>query len=843
MHVSRFLALAIVGAIILATAAAQPSPAQRAAALLANMTLTDKVNMLHGVGRSGYTGTTAANPALNIPALQLNDGRNGFRPQDGSPTQTAFPCQLSVVATWDKQLFNEFGAAMGAEFAGKGANVMLAPMLILARVPQGGRTFESCGEDPELCGAFAAAHVAGVQSNRGIVANADDFVLNNAEVDRQSISAIADERTRFEIYYRGYAGAIAGGVSSFMCSYNRVNGTYACENGVTLGDLKSPAGLNFTGWVLSDWGGTHSTVAAALAGLDMEMPGADFFGDALVAAVQQGLVPMAVIDDKVLRILTPMFAAGMFDPPFCPPSQCNEDTNVTSPAHTALARHIGGAGAVLAKNANNALPLSSSAIKSLVVVGDDADVSPYCCGAGSGGLSPPYVVSPLQGIITRAGAGVSVKYFPTPPMATALTQWFSAGRGDHFLDFQCNLCPAGPDAYVALRVEAYGAAVPFGGSVELALFYNGATQSNLIALSDFAPPPGYAYVRPLAYALPLNYSGGDETAVLELWTGKDTPNGAPPLSHVDFFTLATAASRAEAVAANYTKVADVARVFVNASLPDFSAIAAAAAAADAAIVCASVASSEGADRADLNMSAVDDATIAAVAAAQPRTIVSLNVPGAVIMPWAAAAAAIVINWYPGQEMGNALADVLFGDVNPSGRLPLTFPVANADTPLQTAEQYPGVNGTQNYTERLEVGYRWFDAAGVAPLFAFGHGLSYTSFAYAALQVSPSRGGAADSVAVAVNVTNSGGVAGREVVQLYVAFPASAGEPPAQLRGFEVVDLAPGATATVSFTLAPRDLSVWDTAAYAWAPAAGAFGILVGASSRDIRVNGTYTLTP
>ena len=266
-----------------------------------------------------------------------------------------------------------------------------------------------------------------------------------------------------------------------------MNGTYSCENPVTLGDLKSPAGLNFSGWVLSDWGGVHSTVPSALAGLDMEMPGGFFFGSALAAAVQSGAVPAAVLDDKVLRILTPMFALGVMDAPPC--AGCSQDANVSTPAHTALAREIGAAATVLLRNNAGALPIDP-AVRSIVVIGDDGDAAPDCCGAGSGGLDPPYIVSPLAGIRARAAPSVNVTYLPSPAVPRALTQFYDPVRGDHFLDFVCTECPA---SYQPLRVEGYASAAPCAGCVELALFWNAVNQSNLIATADLSPlPPGYA---------------------------------------------------------------------------------------------------------------------------------------------------------------------------------------------------------------------------------------------------------------------------------------------------------------------------------------------------------------
>ena len=604
----------------------------------------------------------------------------------------------------------------------------------------------------------------------------------------------------------------------------------ACENSATLGDLKNPRGLNFSGWVLSDWGGVHSTVPAALAGLDVEMPGASFFGAALAAAVASGEVPLALIDDKVLRILTPMFAQGLFDIP----QQGHADSNVSSARHGALARTLAAAGTVLLKNSPGVLPLARPA--SILVVGGAAHDDPYCCGRGSGGLIPPYVVDPLAGITARAGPGVNVTYQSSPPFFQNITTWFAPSRGDHFLDFTCEECF---DLYAAVRVEGYASAAPCPalGCVQLSLWYNSATSSNLVLLDGMAPPaPGYSYVRPLGYALPLNYSGAVATAPLELWRGVDTPTGRPPNSHVDFWTLSCAASRAEAAARGYTRVAALALLPLDpAALPPPPAPD-----AEAVVVVVATGSGEGSDRESLSLSAQDDALVASLVAALPgRVIVVVNGPGAVLMPWAPLAGAIIFQWYPGQEMGNALADVLWGDVNPSGRLPLTFPAREADGPLQSPEQYPGVNGTVVYSERLLIGHRWWDAAGVAPLFPFGHGLSYTSFAYSGLAVDAAT--AAPAVRVSFFVQNVGAVAGKEVAQLYLAFPASAGEPPLVLRDFAALPLAPGERTLVEFVLDARAYSVWSVEAYAWQPVAGgAYGVSVGASSRDIRLTGSFT---
>ena len=820
---------------------ASDSPAQRAAALVAQMTLAQKVTLMHGGSGGEYTGCTDPIPALGVPALTLNDGRQGFRPNSGSKTNTAFPAAIQAVATWDARRMRDFGRAMGEEFACKGSNVMLAPMLILARVPLDGRIFESTGADPELAYRFAFEMISGAQSVPGVIANADDFVLNNQENARGSISAVCDERTRFELYYRGYQGAVDAGVGSFMCSYNRINGTYACENGVTLGDLKNPRGLNFSGWVLSDWGGTHSTVASALNGLDQQMPDASFFGDALIAAVNAGDVPQAAIDDKAMRILTPMFRAGLFDTV----NNGTQNTNCTSAEHTQAARAIAAAGTVLLKNSGALLPLDPSppALVNLLVIGNDASSSPQCCGDGSGYNNPPYIVSPLQGLTERAGANLNISYVPSPMSGGgALHTFYSPatapqGRGDTFLDFTCEECT--PE-YQDLGVEGYANAGPCDACVELDLWYCPGTWSNYVSTAAQPPPSGYNHVKTQAYALPLSYVGPIETVVLELWGGEETVAGANPPTHPTFWTLATDASRAQAAQRGLKLVAPIARLLTSPVTPDVARIAALAAAADVAVVFVSTPSSEGSDRPNLDLSAADDALVAAVTAAQPKTVVVMNSPAAIVTPWEPQAAAMVAAWYGGQEMGHAIADVLYGDVNPAARLPMTWPQRNEDNPLPTPEQYPGVNGSVYYTEKLLIDYRWYDANNVTPRFPFGHGLSYSAFNYSGLDIE--TGLEAPNVTVTFDVFNTGSRDGEEVAQLYLSFPPTTeGEPPQVLRCFAKYLIPQGFGQAIQLVLTPRDMSIWSVDSYAWELQHGTFSVGVGASSRDIRLRGTFTI--
>jgi beta-glucosidase len=652
------LVLCCAGALLGASAPARASaacpwmdtsktPDQRAQMLLAAMTLDDKIAMVHGDGQIfteyGVAGRVPANAALCIPDLYLNDAGQGVG--DGQTDTTAFPAPIAQASSWDPSLDRRLGDAIGWEAWHKGIDVMLAPDVNLARVPMNGRNFEAFGEDPYLSGQIGAAVIQGIQGEH-VIATVKHYAENSQETNRQTISEDVDERTLHELELQPFEAAVKQGrVGSVMCAYNQVNSIYSCEQPTLLTSiLKNEFG--FSGFVMSDWGATHSTAPAANAGLDMEMYQSTYFGSALKTAVQDGQVPKARLDDMVLRILRTMFRIGVFDdPPAAEPNAYAAD--VERPEDITLARQVSEDGTVLLKNAGGALPLTGQG-KKIAVIGQPAGpaVQNYYNGAGSshvpeaGGKQD--VVSPLQGITQRA-----------------------LGNGDTVV-----------------------------------------------------------------------YADGSST--------------------VDAVAAATAS--------------DVAVVFVGQE------------------------DSEGTDRANLTDSdtictlagcetlAIDqDKLIESVEAANPNTIVVLNTGGPVLMPWVHKVKGILEAWYPGQEDGNSIAAVLFGDVSPSGKLPETFPKAQGNLPTRTAQQYPGVNGHAVYSEGLEVGYRWYDAKNIAPLFPFGYGLSYTTFGYSGLSVKANGG--ADTATVSFTLENTGNRPGAEVAQLYVGDPSSAGEPPQQLKAF------------------------------------------------------------
>jgi len=338
---------------VLALAVAQngDTPRQRAEKLLKQMSLNEKLAMVHGFD-GPYVGNVNANTRLNIPQLTLEDGPQGVA--DGVKLVTCWPSALTVVASWDLDLNYAYGEAMAAEQRLKGTNIMLGPMINIARVPMGGRNFESYGEDPYLASQMVAVSVQGIQS-QGILACAKHYVDNNQEHDRFTVSENVPERAQWEIYYPGFISAVNAGVGSIMCAYNKINNTYACENNQTLNaDLKGKMG--FQGFVMSDWGATHSTIAAANNGLDMQMPDDSFFGENLLLSIQNGSVPVSRLNDMVVRILTPLFAIGVIDnPPIG-----NLSVDVRSEDHNLLARKLSAAGTVLLKNENNILPIADS---------------------------------------------------------------------------------------------------------------------------------------------------------------------------------------------------------------------------------------------------------------------------------------------------------------------------------------------------------------------------------------------------------------------------------------------------------------------------------------------------
>jgi beta-glucosidase len=712
------------------------SPDARADMVIKEMTLDEKIQLLHGLGwqvifappESG-PGTRAIStlgfipgvPRLGMPDLQMTDCVEGV---SGAGVKgryaTALPSAEAMAAGWDPALSYEIGTMIGHEVRAMGLNMSLGSGINMIREPRNGRTFEYKGEDPLLAGTLAGQELKAEKALH-LITDLKHYAVNDQDAGRIVANSIISKRAMRESDLLAFQIALKdSGAGAVMCSYNRINGTYGCENGYTLGVLKKDFG--FKGFVVSDWGATQSTAKAALAGLDIEMPGNDSFGEPLKKAVESGDVPMDRLNDMVHRILRTEFDAGIVDDPPQP-----ESPNVMRGFE--VAQKTEEMGAVLLKNGGSLLPLSASSVKSIAVIGGHADAG-VMSGGGSSQVSP-------------AGGNA----VPPPPelMKNPLTSF--------------------------MLVEVYHRSAPLKGIEEKA-----------------------------------------SRAVVKFDPGTDP-----------------------AAAAALAKSSQVAIVFAVQH------------------------ASEGTDLKNLSLPGSQDALIEAVAVANPRTIVVLETGGAVLMPWIDKVAAVVEAWYPGIRGSEAIANLLFGDVNPSGKLPLTFPrseadlphpvhaappTADAEHPVPKLAGAPGMIGMAMgigpffdapYDEGLKVGYKWYDAEKKPVLFPFGFGLSYTSFAYSGLTVT-----SGESATVSFTVKNTGKRAGSEVAQVYASLPDAAGEPPKRLVGWTKVELKPGEAKQVSVAVGRDRLSIFDEGSDAWKLVPGSYVIRVGSSSQDLPLQQAVT---
>ncbi|HEY1005133.1 MAG TPA: glycoside hydrolase family 3 C-terminal domain-containing protein, partial [Streptosporangiaceae bacterium] len=697
---------------------------------------------------------------------------------DGLTGVTELPAGVALAATWDPSLAGQYGRVIGAEEYGKGASANLGPTVNIDRDPRWGRSFEALSEDPFLNASLDVPEIAGVQ-RQDVEAQVKHFAVYNQETYRNTPAddVIIDPRTEHEIYLPSFYAAMKSGDASVMCSYAVINGDFACNNAdLETGILRDQ--WDFPGFMMSDYGALHST-QGAVQGTDQEQPFDTYYGAPLQTAVQNGTIPKSVLNTMVQRVLTEMFRFKLFSQP----RTGSTSATVTTPAHVALATQVAESGTTLLKNTGSALPLSSGG--SMAVVGPAADASPVYAGGGSAYVLPSGTVSPLAGIKAAAGSGTSVAYQPGLPTDTSL--------------------PAIPPADLS---PAY-APTPFGGS------YTGTLT---------APETG-------TYVLAITNPCGCYTSTYLSLDGKqiiDDPSTPPvhtysvavPLTAGKTYQLSISGDSSQLLWGTPSALA-----------PGIAAAVSAAKSASVAVVVVSDdTESEATDRLSLNLPAAQDELISAVAAANPHTVVVVNAGAPVAMPWLPAVAGVVDTWYPGQTSGTALASVLFGQTDPGGHLPVTFPASLSQVPASTTAQFPGNGSTVQYAEGVDVGYRWYDAKDVTPLFPFGFGLSYTRFAFSHLSVSRAVTDGTQDVRVSAVVTNVGHRPGSEVAQLYLGGPSGTGEPPRQLAGFRRVSLAPGASARVSFDVTPQAMSWWSDPASGWTQTAGHYQVYVGDSS-------------
>lgn len=703
------------------------SPDERAALVLKEMTIDEKVSMLHGTGMkdlspvsplavnsNGGAGYVVGIPRLGIPAIQMSDAAYGVRNSgENGRYSTALPSNLGAAASWDLSAAYEYGALIGRELRAQGYNMSLGGGVNLAREPRNGRTFEYMGEDPILAGKMVGALIRGTQAEH-VIGDIKHYAVNDQESGRNAVNVSIDRRSMRESDLLAFEiGVEEGNPAGVMCSYNRVNGDYACENRYLLTEVLKKD-WNFKGFVLSDWQAAHSTAKASAAGLDHEEPGEIFFGDRIKAAALSGQMPMLELDDHVRRILRSMFACGVIDDP-------PQKGVVDVVGGFDVARDIEENSIVLLKNENGQLPLNASSLHAIAVIGPHADVG-MISGGGSAQVDPPggnAIMPPGKGQ-TRWQEPM---WFPTSPLK-------------------------------AIRAKARGAMVEFA-------------------------------------------SGADSAAAVAL-----------------------------------AKKADVAIVFAYQW------------------------ESEGMDLDSLSLPEHQDELIAAVAAANPHTIVVLETGSPATMPWVDHASGILEAWYGGSQGAQAVADVIFGEANPSAKLPITFPRSEADLPRRSIVKPPRESTTNGepdawkkiaaglpafqttYDEGLKVGYKWYDAEKKQVLFAFGYGLSYSTYSYSGLRAEGSAGG---NVRLKFTVTNTSTRAGVEIAEVYAALPAAAAEPPKRLVGWSRVKLNPGESKDVVVEVDRRYLSIFNVDQNAWQLVPGDYTLLVGGSSQKLPLQQSVSL--
>lgn len=774
---------------------------------------------------------------LGLAGLKVTDGPNGARGAEfrGGPPSACLPCGTALAASWDPELVAEVGAVLAEEAQSKGAQVLLAPTVNIHRSPLAGRNFECFSEDPHLAARCAVAFVRGVQS-RGIGTAIKHFVCNDSEFERHTISSEVDERTLREIYLPPFEAAVREAEPwAVMAAYNGVNGTASSAHAQLLTDiLKGEWG--FQGFVVSDWFGTRDGLAAARAGLDLEMPGpARQMGEHLEPALRDGELSPERLDDLARRLLRAMGRAKRLD---APAPEARPERAEDRPEHRAVARRAATAACVLLQN-DGLLPLDAATLRSLALIGPRAQ-TPTLQGGGSARVNPHYAVTPAQALAARGGFELVAE----------------AGCHAHR---QLPVLEARPDQ--SIEVEYFR-----GES-----FQGEAFARREVANADFTwlgpPVEGIdgAFSARLRTRLQSPTSGPAQLGLCSAGLSRLSIDGVPCLDNWERQTRGDAWFGAGSTEVEYTLdlEAGVPRELcveyrrlgksplgglrVGWLPPDAEDLLEraerAAAGADVAVVCVGLDAdweTEGRDRLDMRLPGRQDELVARVAAANPRTVVVLNTGSPVEMDWLPEVSAALQLWYPGQECGNALADLLFGDAEPGGRLPSSFPRRASDAP--SAPHYPGAEGKVHYREGVFVGYRGYRENGVEPLFPFGHGLSYTRFEYGPLRLERNRIAPGETLQLGLEIRNTGDRPGVETVQLYLHdVEASLPRPDQELRAFTKVALRAGERRAVQLRVAPRDLCFWDVSIPGWRAEPGDFEVRVGASSGDIRQRAHFRL--
>ncbi len=855
-----------------------PAVDQRAQALVDQMTLEEKIDFVTGVINPQYPFYNNGIARLGIPALGAQDGPVGVRlPNDiHGGKSTLLPSATSLASTFDKARATQFGRVLGVEAFKSGSSMSLAPSADVLRNPFNPRAWETFSEDPLLTGVMGAADTAGIQSVPGVGATVKHYALNTQEHRRQTVNAVVDERTLEELYLRPFDTMVREAhPASAMCAFTSVNGVDACSSTELLTSILKGR-LGFKGFVQTDYQANLETVESANAGTDLDFPGVGtgengatafsgftVWAGRLLQAVNNGQVSEATIDDKVLRILRAMIGLGMFDHP-----PVIEDLPVQE--HGRLAREISAEGTVLLKNEKKALPLSNRGPRSLALIGPETDIA--WRGGGSAVVSPAYEVTPLDAIRERAGDDVEILtadgvepigpatvFAATPPVPRTFLappggQPGEGLRGEYFGSTDLSGAPITTIIDpIAARTQGFYTFLPAptpglpdapgAGSIRWSGTLTAPTTGNYrFELSAFGSARAWLDGKQVADLGPSAHVGHPDKAFIDvrLEAGKShdirIEYRANSPEHTSQFGFLFGAQVSFGWVHGATEVA-----------PRIREAAEVAGKADAAIVFARTLESEGfIDRASLELPNDQAQLIREVARRNKRTIVVLQTGGAVATgSWAAAPEAVLQNWFGGEEQGNAIADILWGDVNPSGSLPITLPRSDDETPItfrNDPEQYPEVDDRTEYKEGVFIGYRGHDEFRIPVGYPFGHGLSYTKFRYSRLEVprQPQTPGA--GIPVSFTVTNKGARRGTEIAQVYSGkLKAPVDTAPKQLAGWARVTLAPGESRRVTVTLDPKAFSYWGSYTHRWITPGGRVPIYVGGSSRDISLTGNTTV--
>lgn len=799
--------------------------------LLDDLTLQEQVALLSGED----FWSLPAIERLGIGKLRVTDGPNGARGGGGltgGVKSASFPVGIALGATWDAKLLAEVGAALAEETKSKGAHMLLAPTVNIQRSVTNGRNFECYSEDPILTGELAAAYINGLQG-QGISATIKHFAGNESEIERTSMSSVIDERSLREVYLVPFEYAVKKARTwGVMTAYNKVNGTFASEHPWLISEVLREQ-WGFDGLVMSDWFGSHSTAETVNAGLDLEMPGPTRDrGEKLIAAVEAGEVSRETVRERVKAVLTVMDRTGALGA-HRPYTERADDR----PEHRSLIRRAGAEAMVLLKN-ENILPLEGSG--TVAVIGPNAKTA-QIMGGGSAQLNPHYRVSPWDGLVSALGAE-----------RLMFARGCSNDRFEPLLQQEIGIA-----FFDNERLE--GEPVHHGTMDEAQAFWVGRIAENKVDARRFSARMSAKYVpeQDGLHRIGIASAGYakvylDGKLVADAWTdwrkgrtffeegcdeviGEATLKAGRPVEITIEFASKPHASLGIAAF----------RLGIGIPLGDAAierAVEAARAAETALVFVGRNGEwdTEGSDLDGITLPGRQNELVSAVAAVNPRTVVVLQTGGPVEMPWLDRVAGVLQAWYPGQEAGNAIADVLLGKAEPGGRLPQSFPVKWSDNPAhsQDPKVYPGQDGEVEYREGVFVGYRHYEKHGIAPLFPFGFGLGYTSFAFEGLAIDDGRFQAEGRVTATLRVSNTGQRAGSTVIQLYVApAPASVDRPARELKAFAKVRLDPGASQTVELDLDARAFAYFDTDAGKWIVAPGTYGIEIGTDAQTMVLSG------